>query len=449
MDASQLSHRTTPPILIPARPFLRTIHHPSAYSPPSYPRPRTANDWIGLALTSTRPDILLKSAASCGDFTSIGNGRSYHDGNSKSSHPKSNLFPSLFTEVSGVGPAAYPVNDAFYGPSSAESWLLASADESKHNAAISKSSMVSPLMNYQYLNPPPLISRQPPAPPEKRAIVSTLYSDSYAIGVAVLGHSVRRANVTGRLLLPHLAGRVSEQALCITRAVGWEPIAVPFIPPPHDGKGVYHRFVDQYTKLNIWGLDKHRVEQAVYLDADTLVLRNFEELFDVPFNFAAVPDIYGDKRGFTVNFNAGVLVFRPSSTVLETMKEKLETAQYPLKQAEQSFLNLVFSATALRLPYAYNANLAIKRSSPAMWKGMRDEMRIVHYTLTKPFVDEWASKPKLMDEGELRRFMDRTAESHDGLFAEEVGWWREAYDRMMDDVRGKIEACYHRASPTG
>ncbi|KAF8062214.1 glycosyltransferase family 8 protein [Lyophyllum atratum] len=300
----------------------------------------------------------------------------------------------------------------------------------------------SPLINYQYLDPPPLVSGHLPAVHDKRAIVSTLYSDSYAIGVAVLGHSIRKANVTGRLLLPHLAGRISEKALCMTRAVGWEPIAVPFIPPPHHGKGIFHRFYDQYTKLNIWGLDNHGIEQAVYLDADTLVLKNFDELFDLPFNFAAVPDIYGDKRGFTVNFNAGVFVYRPSTEVLDTMKEKLEIAKYPLEQAEQSFLNLFFSATVLRLPYAYNANLAIKETSPAMWKGMKDEIRIVHYTLVKPFVDENSSEPKLLMEEELRNFMDQAAGRRGGLFAEEVGWWREAYERMMLEVRGKMEVCY-------
>lgn len=305
----------------------------------------------------------------------------------------------------------------------------------------------SALVNYQDLNSPSLVSGQLPAAPAKRAIVSTLYSDSYAIGIAVLGHSVRRANVTGRLILLHLAGRVSEQALCIACAAGWEPVAVPFIPPPHDGKGIYHRFYDQYTKLNIWGLDQRGVDQAVYLDADTLVLRNFEELFDLPFNFAAVPDVYGDKRGFTVNFNAGVLVFRPSTSVLDTMKGKLEIAKYPLKQAEQSFLNLFFATAALRLPYAYNANLAIKKSSPAMWKGMKDEMRIVHYTLMKPFVDEWASNSKLFEEDELRHFIDEVTERHDGLFAEEIGWWREAYNRMMAEARGKIEACNRSARP--
>ncbi|RDB17126.1 Inositol phosphorylceramide glucuronosyltransferase 1 [Hypsizygus marmoreus] len=303
----------------------------------------------------------------------------------------------------------------------------------------------SPLNNFQYLNPPPLVhipSTRPSTSSEKRAIVSTLYSDSYVIGVAVLGHSIRKSNVTARLLLPYLDGRISDEALCVVRTAGWEPIVVPFIPPPHNGKGIYYRFHDQYTKLNIWGLDKMGVEQAIYLDADTLVRRNFDELFDIPFNFAAVPDIYGDRRGFTVNFNAGVLVFRPSTEVLNVMKEKIETATFPLDQAEQSFLNLFFAANVLRLPYAYNANLALKKSSPALWAGMKDEIRIVHYTLTKPFVDEHrGDTPRLLGEEEQRRLIDRAAEQRDGLFAEEVGWWREAYNQMMADERGKMEAC--------
>lgn len=283
----------------------------------------------------------------------------------------------------------------------------------------------------------------PPTSSDKRAVVSTLYSDSYAVGVAVLGHSVRKANVTSRLLLAYLDdGRVSHQALCIARAVGWEPMAVPFILPPHNGKGIYYRFYDQYTKLNIWGLDKLGVEQAVYLDADTLVRRNFEELFETPFNFAAVPDVYGDKRGFTVNFNAGVIAFRPSSAVLDVMKQRIETATFPLDQAEQSFLNLFFSTNALRLPYAYNSNLAIKGVSPAMWAGMKDEMRIVHYTLTKPFLDGHSeSSPKILTEERQREVISKAAAQDGGMFAEEVGWWRDSYNEMMQSVRGKIEEC--------
>jgi hypothetical protein len=278
--------------------------------------------------------------------------------------------------------------------------------------------------------------------------VSSLYSDSYAVAVAVLGHSIHSANVRARLILPYIEG-VSPRALCIARSVGWEPEEVPLVPPPHNGKGVYYRFVDQYSKLNIWSFDKLGVERLVYLDADTLVRRNFDELFDSPFNFGAVPDVWsaGDPRGFGITFNAGVLALHTSTEVLEDMKRKIETAQYPLGQAEQAFLNLYFGPNCVRLPYAYNANLAIKNRSPELWRGMKEEMRIVHYTLLKPFLDDSrpAGSEPILTPDEMSEAVRQAAMLHDGLYAEEVGWWREAYERMMHDKGDEIATCLRGA----
>jgi glycogenin glucosyltransferase len=278
---------------------------------------------------------------------------------------------------------------------------------------------------------------------DQRAVVSSLYSDSYAVAVAVLGHSIHSANVRARLIIPYLKG-VSPRALFIARSVGWEPEAVPFIPPPHNGKDIYYRFVDQYSKLNIWSFDKLGVDRLVYLDADTLVRRNFDELFDSAFNFAAVPDVWsaGDPRGFSITFNAGVLALRPSTVVLEDMKRKIETAKYPLGQAEQAFLNLYFGPDCVRLPYAYNANLAIKNRNPELWRGLKEEMRIVHYSLVKPFIDDSrpGSETVLTLDG-ISEVVRRAALRYNGLFAEEVGWWKEAYERMMQDKGDEIAAC--------
>ncbi|KAJ6578950.1 nucleotide-diphospho-sugar transferase [Mycena sp. CBHHK59/15] len=252
--------------------------------------------------------------------------------------------------------------------------------------------------------------------PSRHAVVSSLYSDGFAIAVAVVGHSTRRANVTARLMLPYLEGQVSETALCITRVLGWETYA------------------DQYTKLNIWALDKQDIDSAVYLDADTLVRRNFDELFDSPFGFAAVPDVYGagDPRGFSLTLNAGVLAFHPSSLILADMRRKLEVAQYPLKQAEQAFLNLYFGGTSLRLPYVYNANLAIKARSPALWARLEDEMRIVHYTGVKPFIHE----------GDRGGGDGAGCAAGGGFYAEEVAWWRREYRSMMREKGDGVKACY-------
>jgi glycogenin glucosyltransferase len=248
--------------------------------------------------------------------------------------------------------------------------------------------------------------------------------------------------VSARLLLPYLEDRVSDRALCIARAVGWEPRAVPFIPPPHNGREIHHRFKDQYTKLNIWSFDKLGIESLVYLDADTLVRRNFDELFGSPFNFAAVPDVYGDQRGFSITFNAGVLALRPSTNVLQDMVRKTETAEYPLKQAEQAFLNMYFGGKAARLPYAYNSNLGIKARSLELWAGLTDEMRIVHYTAVKPFLDDSRPPDTILTPEELHVVMTEAAGRDHGFYADAVGWWREAYEQMIHEKGSEIHACY-------
>ncbi|THV04808.1 nucleotide-diphospho-sugar transferase [Dendrothele bispora CBS 962.96] len=261
-------------------------------------------------------------------------------------------------------------------------WLLAKF--------LSYKAPYTPLDNYEHLNILPLLRDQTPlSSSSQRGVFSSLYSDSFAIAVAVLGHSVRRANIDARLILPYLSCQVSSNAICIVKAAGWEPHAVPLLPPPHNGRGIHARFRDQYTKLRIWSLGEELgIDSAVYFDADTLVLRNFEEPFNIPWEFGATPDIYrpGDDRGFAITFNAGVLAFRRSKKTFEDMKQKLETANYPLEQAEQAFLNLYFGAKALRLPYVYNANIVVKERSLEMWEELKEEARVIHYSVIEPSV---------------------------------------------------------------
>ncbi|TFK62354.1 nucleotide-diphospho-sugar transferase [Pluteus cervinus] len=307
-----------------------------------------------------------------------------------------------------------------------------------------------PLDHYQNLNTLPLVPSSPilssaTPPPEACAIVSTMYSDSYAIALAVLGHSIQSSNTTGRLVLPYLPNRISQQGLCIVRSAGWEPLPIPYIPAPNSGEGTMGRFIDQYTKLNIWSLDKQGFQRVVYLDGDTLVRKSFDELWDLPWDFAAVPDVYVDQRGFTINFNAGVLAIRPSSATLDIILGKLEEAKYPRHEAEQAYLNQFYSSSAVRLPYAYNANLAIKTRSKALWEGLKEDMRIVHYTLNKPFLDQDPSVVSLVipTPKEQRAIVGRAKTKYGGLFEEEVGWWGDAFEEMMRSEVGKtLSACY-------
>ncbi|KIJ24098.1 glycosyltransferase family 8 protein [Sphaerobolus stellatus SS14] len=157
----------------------------------------------------------------------------------------------------------------------------------------------------------------------------------------------------------YLPDRVSRKDQCLAQAAGWDLFPVKLIPP--------------------------LIASLVYLDADIIVRNNFDELFTLPYTFTAAPDIWLDKRGFTVGVNAGVLLVRPNTMIFHDMLAKMETAKYPLAFAEQAFLNAYFGFQAMRLPLAYNGNMAIKWKSRILLDSLQRDLRVIHYTLVKPF----------------------------------------------------------------
>lgn len=271
------------------------------------------------------------------------------------------------------------------------------------------------------------------------AVITSLYTDPYAVAVATLGHSLTKVNTTARKIAIYLPERIGADALCRVKAAGWELHPVEYIPPAHGGKGIFWRFADQYTKLRIWSLDQIGVKSAVYLDADTLAKNNFDELFDIPFEFAAVPDAY-PGLGFTLGFNAGVMVLKPNTTVFEDMMSKVEDAEYKLTEAEQAYLNIYFGKQTVRLPHMYNGNLAIKKLSTSYWAAIQEELKIMHFTLRKPFSGSPTCDGRectirdIFDRQRQREHITWVKTLEDGLFVDEMDWWLTVYEEMMDKI---------------
>ena len=98
--------------------------------------------------------------------------------------------------------------------------------------------------------------------------------------MATLGHTLNVANSSAARLLFYLPDKISKQALCVATASGFVAHPVQRIPPPENGHGMNAHFLDQYTKLSLWSPDTlpRPAHTVVYLDSDTLVLRNFDGL---------------------------------------------------------------------------------------------------------------------------------------------------------------------------
>ncbi|MGH0144113.1 UNVERIFIED_CONTAM: hypothetical protein FKN15_063020 [Acipenser sinensis] len=110
-----------------------------------------------------------------------------------------------------------------------------------------------------------------------------------------------------------------------------------------------------FTKLHCWALIKYT--KCVFLDADTLVLCNVDELFDRE-EISAAPD-----PGWPDCFNTGVFVFRPS---LQTYNRLFQFAveHGSFDGGDQGLLNSFFNDWAVKdidkhLPFIYNLSSSI------------------------------------------------------------------------------------------
>ena len=105
-----------------------------------------------------------------------------------------------------------------------------------------------------------------------------------------------------------------------------------------------------HLQIRCWTLTQYA--KCVFLDADTLVIQNCDELFDRE-ELSASPDV-----GWPDCFNSGVFVFRPN---LNTYKELVNHAitSGSFDGGDQGLLNTFFSDWATKdiskhLPFTYN-----------------------------------------------------------------------------------------------
>uniref|UniRef100_A0A3Q4H4N6 glycogenin glucosyltransferase n=1 Tax=Neolamprologus brichardi TaxID=32507 RepID=A0A3Q4H4N6_NEOBR len=138
------------------------------------------------------------------------------------------------------------------------------------------------------------------------AFVTLATTDSYCMGATVVARSLRRHGTT-RHIVAMITPNVSEQSRLALNDVFDEVIVVDVM----DSEDYHHLCLlgrpelgITFTKIHCWTLTQY--SKCVFLDADTLVLCNVDELFDRD-ELSAAPD-----PGWPDCFNSGVFVFRPS-----------------------------------------------------------------------------------------------------------------------------------------
>ena len=231
----------------------------------------------------------------------------------------------------------------------------------------------------------------------RRAYVTLVTNADFARGAGALLRSLRLTGTTADLVVLHTGG-VGEADLAPLRDRGARLVATELLPtsetfnaaharealhgaaPFTKGeKPAFHTPLDNFAKLRLWQLDYDRV---VFLDADTLVLRNIDSLFDYP-EFCAAPNVYESLADFH-RMNSGVFTARPDPATFEAMLERLDAPGAFWRRTDQTFLQEVFPDWH-GLPVTCNMLQYVWFNLPELWSW--EQIKVLHFQYEKPWQD--------------------------------------------------------------
>jgi alpha-N-acetylglucosamine transferase len=230
------------------------------------------------------------------------------------------------------------------------------------------------------------------------AFVTLVTNTEYATGAAALIRSIRTTGTTADIVVLHTGG-VAAADVARLAALGGRMVATDLLPTSEafnlahgrdrlhgiapftkGGKPPFHTPLDNFAKLRLWQLTEY--ERVVFLDADTLMLRNCDKLFGYP-EFCAAPNVYEGLADFH-RMNSGVFVATPSEETFATMLAALDVPGAFWRRTDQSFLQAFFPDWH-GLPVTFNMLQYVWFAMPALWDWR--SVRIVHYQYEKPWAE--------------------------------------------------------------
>jgi glycogenin glucosyltransferase len=142
-----------------------------------------------------------------------------------------------------------------------------------------------------------------------RTYLTVLTTDDYAVGVLALSESLRATapRYPFVVVLTRLVSPKCEQAL---HAAGFATLRIDeHLERATSSNGAVAHWNNTFSKLLMFELVQY--EKFVYLDADMMVLRNLDHLFERPHLSAAVPDKLMPGHESWVQLCSAVMVIEP------------------------------------------------------------------------------------------------------------------------------------------
>lgn len=269
---------------------------------------------------------------------------------------------------------------------------------------------------------------------KKNGIVTSVWGYDYASMALMLGWTIIQHNDLAMLnaemvllTLPwdgHCIGLTVENKTRLEK-VGWNIRELSQI----EINGVDSTQIQPHRRNNLNKLQPFgwvEYEKIVYMDADTVVKGGFGELFGMPGQFAAAPDVWFDIA-IDSRFNSGVMVFKPSRELFFDMLDKIKDRQYhDPTQGDQDFLQHYWQYRDFKLPFKYNLNIVMYEHYHNEFNSLWDEAVIIHFTTRKPVPDpkQWC----------YRQLMGKEEGAGECRLWGVLEWYRKYFEQMLEDT---------------
>ena len=226
------------------------------------------------------------------------------------------------------------------------------------------------------------------------AYVTLITNSDYALGALALARSLQRVDADHPVIIMTTRDDLELEPLlkigCKVEHVARLPFSAAFndrhsreqqhttAPFTKGNKPSFHDPLDNFCKLRLWELEQY--EKIVFIDADAIVVRDIQKLFQYP-EFAAAPNLYESLIDMH-RLNSGVFVAKPSRRTFDDMLRRLDQPDVFWRRTDQTFLETYFPDWH-GLPYTYNALQYIYFNLPKLWHW--PAIHVVHYQYEKPW----------------------------------------------------------------
>lgn len=164
----------------------------------------------------------------------------------------------------------------------------------------------------------------------REAYATILHSaHAYVCGAITAAQSIRMAGSTRDLVIL-VDKTISEYHRGGLEAAGWKIHTIERIRNPKAERDAYNEW--NYSKFRLWQLTDY--DKIIFIDADLLILRNIDFLFEMP-------EISAIGNNATL-FNSGVMVIEPSNCTFQLLMDHINEIE-SYNGGDQGYLNEIFT----------------------------------------------------------------------------------------------------------